>query len=118
MAAIVWDPQTWAEREFGECELGDRRRNKRLVKMAVQISARPDGSTPDQFETWGDLKAAYRLFDTEDVSFQAIVGPHCRHTRERSARSGQRRTPGVAIRIESPPCGGGSWTELALRRRA
>ncbi len=82
MAAIVWDPQIWAEREFGECELGDRRRNKRLVKMAVQISARPDGTTPDQFETWGDLKAAYRLFDTEDVSFQAIVGPHCRHTRE------------------------------------
>ena len=82
MAAIVWEPQEWAEREFGECELGDRRRNNRLKKLAVQIAARPDGSTPAQTETWADLKAAYRLFETDDVSFQAIVEPHCRHTRE------------------------------------
>jgi hypothetical protein len=82
MAAIIWEAQAWAEREFGECELGDRRRNHRLKKLAVQVAARPDGSTPAQTETWADLKAAYRLFDTDDVSFQAIVQPHCRHTRE------------------------------------
>lgn len=82
MSAMVWEPQTWAEREFGECELGDRRRNRRLIKLAVQVAARPDGSTPDQTEVWGDLKAAYRLFNAADVSFQAIVEPHCRHTRQ------------------------------------
>jgi hypothetical protein len=53
-----------------------------LKKLAVQIAARPDGSTPDQTELWKDLKAAYRLFQTEDVSFQGILEPHCRHTRE------------------------------------
>ncbi|MFZ5875665.1 MAG: IS4 family transposase [Nitrospirota bacterium] len=79
---MIWDPQTWAEHEFGDCELGDRRRNKRLKKLAVQMAARPDGSTPDQLETWADLKAAYRLFDSDDVSFQAIVAPHHRRTRE------------------------------------
>lgn len=52
------------------------------MKLAVQVAARPDGSTPDQTETWGDLKAAYRLFGEDDVSFQAIIEPHCRHTRE------------------------------------
>ena len=82
VAAIIWDAQSWADREFGECQLGDRRRNKRLMKLAVQVAARPDGGTPDQTETWGDLKAAYRLFDADDVSFQAIIEPHCRHTRE------------------------------------
>jgi hypothetical protein len=82
VAAIIWDAQSWAHREFGECQLGDRRRNKRLMKLAVQVAARPDGGTPDQTETWSDLKAAYRLFDAEDVSFQAIIEPHCRHTRE------------------------------------
>jgi hypothetical protein len=82
MGAILWDAQSWAKREFGACRLGDRRRNKRLMKLAVQVAARPDGGTPDQTETWGDLKAAYRLFDAEDVSFQAIIEPHCRHTRE------------------------------------
>ena len=82
MTALIWDPQTWAEREFGACELGDRRRNKRLIKLAAQVAARPDGRTPDQLETWADLKAAYRLFDTDDVSFQALVAPHNRRTRE------------------------------------
>ena len=81
MAAITWDPQTWAQQEFGNCQLGDVRRNKRLMKIAVQIAARPDGSTPDQTETWGDLKATYRLFDTDDVTFQGILEPHCLRTR-------------------------------------
>jgi hypothetical protein len=57
------------------------------MKLAVQVAARPDGSTPDQTETWKDLKAAYRLFDADDVSFQGIIEPHCRHTRE-DCRSG------------------------------
>jgi hypothetical protein len=52
------------------------------MQLAVQVAARPDGSTPDQTEQWKDLKAAYRLFASEDVSFQAIVEPHCRHTRQ------------------------------------
>lgn len=85
MVAMVLDPQTWAEREFGECNLGDLRRTKRLIKLAVQATSRPDNSTPDQTETWADLKAAYRLFDSENVSFQAIIEPHCRHTREACA---------------------------------
>ena len=82
LAAIILEPQAWAEREFGGCVLGDRRRNKRLVKLAVRVAARPDGSTPDQTETWADLKAAYRLLDCDKVSYQAIIEPHCRQTRE------------------------------------
>ena len=90
MAAILWDAKAWAEHEFSECELGDRRRNQRIMKLAVQVAARPDGSTPDQTETWGDLKAAYRLFSEDDVSFQAIIEPHCRHTRE-TCQSGEQK---------------------------
>ena len=82
MPTVIWDTQTWAERNFGTCELGDQRRNKRLVKLAVQAAVRPDGSLPDQTETWGDCRAAYRLFDCDDVSFQEIIAPHCRLTRE------------------------------------
>ena len=52
------------------------------MKLATQLADRPDGSLPDQTETWGDCKAAYRLFDQADVSFQAIIEPHCRQTRE------------------------------------
>ena len=81
MAAIDWDPVVWAEAQFGACRLGDRRRSQRLVNMAQQMAARPDASTPQQTETWGDLKAAYRLFDTDDVTPEAIREPHCRLTR-------------------------------------
>lgn len=82
MGGIPWDPEEWAEHEFNGCELGDKRRVDRLKKVAVQVAARPDGSTPDQMETWRELKAAYRLFNEADVTFQSIIEPHCRHTRE------------------------------------
>jgi Transposase DNA-binding/Transposase DDE domain len=81
MAAVIWDPQTWAREEFGECKLGDSRRNERLMKLAQQVAAGPDGSTPNQTETWADLKGAYRLFDCDRVSFQNIIEPHCLRTR-------------------------------------
>lgn len=82
MAEIIWDAELWSKREFETCRLGDRRRNKRLMKLAVQVAARPDGSTPDQTETWRDLKGTYLLFHSKRVSFQAIIEPHCHHTRE------------------------------------
>jgi hypothetical protein len=82
MDAVILEPLAWAEQEFGACQLGDRRRNKRLIKYATQAAARPDSGTPDQTETWGDLKAVYRLFDCEDVTPQAILEPHCQATRQ------------------------------------
>ncbi len=66
----------WAQMNFGTCELGDKRRTNRLVRVAEQIASNPSASLPNQTETWGDLKAAYRLFDCEDVTFEAIARPH------------------------------------------
>ena len=80
-AAMELDPCEWAEREFSDCELGDRRRTRRLIKAAAQALARPDGSTPDQAESWGDCKAVYRLMSCEDVSFEALTTPHYQRTR-------------------------------------
>ncbi len=84
---VLLATQEWAEATFGECELGDERRTKRLVKLAEQAAARPDGSTPEQTESWADCKAAYRLFDQADVTFQEIIRPHCEQTRA-TCRSG------------------------------
>ena len=60
------DPMSWAEMEFGTCELGDKRRTKRLIKLGAQVLARPDGSSPTQTESWGDCKAMYRFMSCED----------------------------------------------------
>lgn len=81
--SLVLDTQDWAEEQFGACELGDLRRTRRLVKFAAQVAADPDASTPGQTERWSDLKAAYRLIDNDDVTFDAVAGPHWEQTRRR-----------------------------------
>jgi len=78
--AIQLDTKTWAEAQFSDCELGDERRTKRLIKVAAEVANHPAGSFPTQFEAWGDLKAVYRLFDSDGVTFQSIAGPHWRQT--------------------------------------
>lgn len=84
------NPVSWAEMEFGTCELGDRRRTRRLVKVGTQVMARPDGTSPEQAESWGDCKALYRLMSCDEISFQAITTPHFERTR-RSGKAGQTR---------------------------
>jgi hypothetical protein len=81
MASLTLGITQWAQQQFGTCELGDRRRTKRMVKLAAQAAAKPDAATPEQTERWADCKAAYRLFDSEDVTFDAVVAPHCAATR-------------------------------------
>ncbi len=72
---------TWATEMFATCVLGDKRRPKRLIKIAERIAANPSASFPDQMDTWGDLKAVYRLFNAAKVKFSAVAKPHWEHTR-------------------------------------
>lgn len=81
MATLALDIADWAEQQFGTCDLGDRRRNKRVVQLAAQVATQPDASTPKQTERWSDCKAAYRLFGQQDVTFDALIAPHCAQTR-------------------------------------
>jgi len=84
MESVTMEPRVWAEEQFGACQLGDQRRTKRLIQVAAQVAANPSASFPEQTESWGDLKAAYRLFDQEDVTFDAIAKPHWQQTRARA----------------------------------
>lgn len=84
MTPVTLDVADWAEESFGTCELGDSRRTRRAVKVAQHMAEHPDGSTPDQTENWADLKATYRLFNEDDVTFDALAGPHWQATRRRA----------------------------------
>ncbi len=53
--------------------------------MAAQFAANPSGSTPEQTETWNDCKAAYRLFDCEDVTHEGLATPHWERTKARES---------------------------------
>jgi hypothetical protein len=74
-------PESWAESEFGSCDLGDARRRKRAVSYAMSAAVKPEASTPDQTDDWGDCKAVYRMFNHSDVTFEALAGPHWERTR-------------------------------------
>lgn len=73
--------QEWALQNFGDCQLGDKRRTKRLVQVAADLANNPSASLPDQMTDWGDLKAAYRFFDCDEVTFDAIGRPHREQTK-------------------------------------
>lgn len=84
VSLLKLDVAEWAEANFGTCKLGDARRTRRAVKVAQQMAEHPDGSTPTQCERWADLKAAYRLFECENVTFSALAEPHWRQTRHQA----------------------------------
>jgi hypothetical protein len=77
------DAQQWAETTFGACQLRDRRRTKRVVKIARRMAENPSASLPAQMQTWKDVIALYRLLDEADVTFEALMRPHFEQTRER-----------------------------------
>ncbi len=85
MSQLELDVNRWAEEQFGECELGDKRRTRRAVKIGAQFAADPSASTTRQTESWSDCKAVYRLIDQEDVTFQALAEPHWRQTRTQTS---------------------------------
>lgn len=85
LMSLELDVSMWAEEQFGTCDLGDARRTRRAVRTAALFAADPSGSTPEQTETWEDCKAAYRLFDSEDVTFGSLAAPHWAQTRARTS---------------------------------
>lgn len=78
----VVENSQWIENQFAECDLGDKRRTKRLEQVANHMLASPESSLPRQNPVWGDLKAAYRLFDNSQVTFDAVARQHWKQTKQ------------------------------------
>lgn len=74
-------PMDWAQAQFGGCRLGDKRRTSRLVLVGCSMLSRSSASIPKQMHSLAAVKAAYRLFGTEDVTHEAICAPHWESTR-------------------------------------
>lgn len=75
---------SWAEIEFGEAELGDKRRVERLIQVARALGGQPTGSLPEAVH--GDeaaLKGMYRFFNNDCVEHQLVLDSHIRATRQR-----------------------------------
>jgi hypothetical protein len=63
-------PEAWATAEFGDAQLGDSRRTKRLAAMATTLAAQPAGRITRAFANVAEREAAYRLI--ENPGFSAL----------------------------------------------
>lgn len=75
----------WAMSQFGECQLGDPRRTKRLIKLADNLASVPESSINQACGNWSETKAAYRFFQNNKVNVSSILASHCIQTAERAS---------------------------------
>jgi Domain of unknown function (DUF4338)/Transposase Tn5 dimerisation domain/Transposase DNA-binding len=73
----------WVRREFGGAKLGDRRLEDRLLDLAGAFFAKPQANIPQACGTAAAAKAAYRFFDHDRVTMDALLEPHHRATIDR-----------------------------------
>jgi hypothetical protein len=77
----------WAEQEFGDAPLGDKRLSRRLVEVARQKAEQPDHAFCGVVGgDWPKVKGYYRLIDRPDdsaVTMANILAPHRERTTER-----------------------------------
>ena len=73
--------------ELRGIDLGDKRLNKRSVKVLEALARDPQASINGAISGWGDTLAAYRFFGNENVTPEAILTPHRQATIARKWRS-------------------------------
>ena len=72
---------------FAHAQLGDKRRTTRLVKTFDLMQRHPGGMLPDKLANPADLRAFYRLCDSDDVTHAAIIESVRQYTLSRIAES-------------------------------
>lgn len=72
------------EAEFEGAQLGDRRLEYRLPKIAKAMQQDPDESLPKTLKTDANIEGAYRLLRNERVTVDGILAGHYEQTLERA----------------------------------
>ena len=67
------DNVEWAEKTFGEANLGDPRRTSRLVKLAATLANTPGKPLVNITESPADMEGAYRFIRNESVDATSIA---------------------------------------------
>src|SRR5579859_6925467 len=86
VVAVNGQTQSWAMQEFGQAQLGDARRTRRLVRLAEQRGRQPAASLPQGCDDWAGAQAAYRFFDNAMIEPEAILDAHWQATVRRMAQ--------------------------------
>jgi hypothetical protein len=76
----------WANEELMTADLGDARLDARLVTLLSALGNRPNLSIPAACGGRAEMKAAYRFFDNEQVTFDKVLQPHIDRSLQRVAQ--------------------------------
>lgn len=79
------DDATWAVEEFAAADLGDHRRNVRLLELATTLGHQPSAALPQACRDAAQLEAAYDFFANPHIPPAAILASHRAATQERCA---------------------------------
>ncbi len=63
----------WAERQWGEVNLGDKRLTQRAVELGARMAAHPQASLPEQAQSHSMLVGGYRLMNNQRVSLEKLL---------------------------------------------
>ena len=70
---------------MGGVDLGDKRLDRRVVKVMEQLAQSPAVPINEACGNWASTQAAYRLFNNPNASPQALLEPHIEATAQRMA---------------------------------
>ena len=66
----------WCKEEFADINLGDKRLDNRIKQVGQMFYEKPEAPINQACGSWGDTKAAYRLFDNPKVTSSKILDAH------------------------------------------
>lgn len=87
--------RTFSQENFGDAELGDKRLNVRLLRIAEQLAASPNETFPKRFHNPDELQAFYRFAKNKRVSHAKLMAIHTEVTWNR-----MKATPGVVLLLQ------------------
>ena len=76
---------SWAEEEFRGIDLGDKRRDRRAIRLLERLAEQPTASIPGACSGWAETQAAYRFLGQERFEWLDVLEPHRQCTRARMA---------------------------------
>jgi len=82
------DILAWADEEFGGADVGDLRRQRRLVRMAARVAQRPGGKVTEVFNAPAEREGAYRLLSNDKVDANRVAESTYRACVRRCAGAG------------------------------
>lgn len=71
-----FDIDVWANKNFGNVQLFDKRRTQRLVGIATRLAKNPGSSLASLYNEWYDTKAVYSLINQDVMTPDTIQENH------------------------------------------